>query len=809
MGIANIINVTGSAGGGEIIRELINSSDGQGLHFDGAAGRIDVASPPDLGTKFSFEFVLKADSFGSSNLYFVDFGNGGRFIFGTHSSTSYNWAIFDNTSWNSFGVKVSDDLEVHHLVVTVDGTAAVLYDNGNQVGTTTISAGHGIDSCSDLFIGSAYSSAVNLFNGSLYRCRFYNKALTQAEVDSAYQKADVPFIDQYGSETNLVAGYNFTSGYAAYGSGGITDSNTYTTGGAGSGIQKSLLTVGKKYRVTVAGSSSSGDFQLQAYGTWTVLATGFGTHEFTATTASIALTATASSTVDITTFSLTAIGAVTDYDLAFANPTQSLMVQDRAGVADGTSSASGVSQTQKIVQLNATAISVSNATARTPSDGEIVADEFSIAEFKTSTNVLETNVSGQTGARLRAAVSDVGTPTFSFNDDTDTGMYRAAANSLGFTTGGAARMTIDSAGLVSITKNADGALGAELRLVNDPGSSTAAGTEARLTFAPHHSGTETASIRGIAENTGAKTKLSFYTHSGSALAERATIDGDGNVLVSGGGYIKIGPSDSTAVLKLYRNDATISSDAIGDIDFGGADADNEAAARIRAKADGTWTATSSPTKLEFSTCPSGSETLATRMTITEAGLVSIGGTSTSAQLNIRSSVSGNYLYMDDGSGVLFHISANGSTSGVIQTQGTGFSSWKPMEFRGSEFQFKPSNTETLKVTSTGITLSRGFATLGEFGDLTIASGAVTATSSTHNIDTEGGGATDYLDTINGGSTGSIITLMAASGSRTVVVEDGTNLKLAGDCTLDNAEDTITLIKSGSAWHEVSRSNNGA
>ena len=45
--------------GGEIIRELINSSDGQGLHFDGAAGNVDIASPPDLGTKFSFEFVIK------------------------------------------------------------------------------------------------------------------------------------------------------------------------------------------------------------------------------------------------------------------------------------------------------------------------------------------------------------------------------------------------------------------------------------------------------------------------------------------------------------------------------------------------------------------------------------------------------------------------------------------------------------------------------------------------------------------------------------------------------------------------------
>ena len=40
--------------GGEIVRELVNASDGQGLHFDGIAGNIDIASPPDLGTKASF-----------------------------------------------------------------------------------------------------------------------------------------------------------------------------------------------------------------------------------------------------------------------------------------------------------------------------------------------------------------------------------------------------------------------------------------------------------------------------------------------------------------------------------------------------------------------------------------------------------------------------------------------------------------------------------------------------------------------------------------------------------------------------------
>jgi hypothetical protein len=37
------------------------------------------------------------------------------------------------------------------------------------------------------------------------------------------------------------------------------------------------------------------------------------------------------------------------------------------------------------------------------------------------------------------------------------------------------------------------------------------------------------------------------------------------------------------------------------------------------------------------------------------------------------------------------------------------------------------------------------------------------------------------------------------------------LKLAGDCALDNEEDTITLIYSSglNAWLEIARSNNGA
>jgi len=883
---------------GEVTSSLSNAENG-GLHFDGAAGRIDIASPPDLGTKFSFEFVLKADSFGSSNLYFLDFGNGGRFIFGTHSSISYNWGIFDNTSWKSFGVKLCDDLKVHHLVVTIDSTSATLFDNGVSVGTATISASHGIDSCSDAFIGSAYSSAVNLFEGTLSRTRFYNRVLSSSEIKEKFENKNLKFSEIYGSQTNLVTNGTFTGGTTGWGLTSVTYGTNNVVWAAAGGwayIRRAdwNITVGKKYRITydISGHSANGVLQLWDYGGANTIATlpeitgnGTFTHEFEALKSSSSgvilgkVGSTFVGTMD--NVSCVAIGAVSDYDLAFANPTQSLMVQDRAGAADGTASATGVLQTQKIVQLNSKAISVSAATARTPADGEIVADEFSIAEFKTSTNVLETNVAGQTGARLRAAVSDVGTPTFSFNDDTDTGMYRAAANELGFTTAGVARMTISSAGLVtvtnatesklrltntkdwgssdsgnigtlefyttdasgagarvlgavqcaqnagsgapngelvfktalgggsaaaavermrissegrvsiggsadpyslsadttntltiqatgtnkagaldiaatgtgwvgvnlgnetirrgfigalngsdmafytnptnagtavterlrvssagvvSITKNADGALGAELRLVNDPGSSTTAGTEARLTFAPHHSGTEVASIRAIAENTGAKTKLSFYTHSGSALAERMVIDGAGEIVVN----------DSTG---------------------------------------------------------------------TEAG---------------RITTIGNNLTISGT--VVNHCGFSFATNAILPaTQSATNNNTVDLGQNGNSFK---------DFYLAGEAKLAGITTLGSSSELTIASGGITITSSYHTVDTEGDAASDNLNTINGGSTGSILILNSVTSRSVTLKDDSDNLRLAGDFTLSQANDSIMLIKFGTTWREISRSTNG-
>ncbi len=96
--------------------------------------------------------------------------------------------------------------------------------------------------------------------------------------------------------------------------------------------------------------------------------------------------------------------------------------------------------------------------------------------------------------------------------------------------------------------------------------------------------------------------------------------------------------------------------------------------------------------------------------------------------------------------------------------------------------------------------------------LTIASGAITVTRGWHLVDTEASAASDDLDTISGGVDGMTLVIRAANGARTVVVKDGTgNIKGPGDFSLDNAEDTCSLIydNAQSAWLVTATSNNGA
>ena len=408
---------------GEITSSLTNSTDAAGLHFDGAAGNIDIpgsGSAPvvALGTKFSFEFIVQADEWKTTGVqhFLCDFGNGGRLIFGTLSTPAITGelGVYSVGGWNAFtgNPKVLDDLKVHHLVVTIDGTAAVLYDNGNQIGTATITSPN-IDSCSDAAIGSAYNSATtHNFNGTIYRARLWNKTLTAAEVTATFENSTVPFADQYGVQTNKITGAvdknwgtprpntvvdatdrdDFNAAYVwntyLYPTDISVASNVLTfTAAAGSGFYfPTTQTSGKRYRITLATGTISGEFKVQTYngsafvdaGTLTASSTNAIEWVAPSGASSVFIVATSAGTIQLDASSVSteivAAGCVADYELS-ANPTQSLLVQDRAGAADGTSSATGVTQVTPIEQLNSKSVSVSNATQRTPANGDIVADQ--------------------------------------------------------------------------------------------------------------------------------------------------------------------------------------------------------------------------------------------------------------------------------------------------------------------------------------------------------------------------------------------------------------------------------------------------
>jgi hypothetical protein len=133
----------------------------------------------------------------------------------------------------------------------------------------------------------------------------------------------------------------------------------------------------------------------------------------------------------------------------------------------------------------------------------------------------------------------------------------------------------------------------------------------------------------------------------------------------------------------------------------------------------------------------------------------------------------------------------------------------PTIYNGGQVWFR---TDTLKFRGNDGNTSLSFAFDGDGTEKTIASGVITITSPYHRVDTEGDAASDDLTTINGGTMGQFLTLRAENGARDVVVKDGTgNLQLEGDMTLNNVQDTITMIYDSNltAWLEVARSNNGA
>lgn len=149
-----------------------------------------------------------------------------------------------------------------------------------------------------------------------------------------------------------------------------------------------------------------------------------------------------------------------------------------------------------------------------------------------------------------------------------------------------------------------------------------------------------------------------------------------------------------------------------------------------------------------------------------------------------------YTQEGEGGGIRFGMgTTNGGQNGLLYMNSVGDLYWRN---KGG----------------TAINLGGGVS-VGSETNVTISDGEITPTGQYVRVETEGGASTDNLDTINASSfpDGSIFILRAGSSIRTVVVTENGNLRLNGNFSLDHSRDTITLMKDGSIFYEISRSDN--
>ncbi|TAG06928.1 MAG: LamG domain-containing protein, partial [Cytophagia bacterium] len=125
-----------------------------------------------------------------------------------------------------------------HVAAVYNGTNRIIYRNGVVIGTDAITGGINTGGGASLMIGSL--SGGQAFNGNIDEFRFWNVARTQAQIQSGMTT------ELAGTETGLVAYYNFNQGVANGTNTGVTTLNDLATtvGGANNGTLTNFALTG-------------------------------------------------------------------------------------------------------------------------------------------------------------------------------------------------------------------------------------------------------------------------------------------------------------------------------------------------------------------------------------------------------------------------------------------------------------------------------------------------------------------------------------------------------------------------------------
>jgi hypothetical protein len=296
-------------------------------------------------------------------------------------------------------------------------------------------------------------------------------------------------------------------------------------------------------------------------------------------------------------------------------------------------------------------------------------------------------------------------PNFTFNGDTNTGMYLATTDTLAFTTGGSERMRIDSSGNVGIGTSSPSSMNAGANQLVVGNGSTGQG----LTI---YSSTTTAGSIHFADGTAGDTAYRgqlVYNHNGDYMAmyiatlERMRIDSSGNVGIKNSSpshTLDISDTSTTAkTLRVGQSSGVSTADATMIISNGGS-----GSAMLRFDYEGSNTdrarigITSSGQNLQFFTAGNNE-----RMRIDSSGRVMVGTTTADGILKLDNTgqTSESLLVTEDtgGSGAHSHIVLK-NTTGTVASLLTNSDN---LEFRVDDATVfaNISGTERMRIDSSG------------------------------------------------------------------------------------------------------------
>lgn len=284
-------------------------------------------------------------------------------------------------------------------------------------------------------------------------------------------------------------------------------------------------------------------------------------------------------------------------------------------------------------------------------------------------------------------------PGLAFASDLNTGFFRGSADRLGIATNGIERVEFGTGEVVfndggnDIDFRVEGDTEANLFFVNAGSDRIGIGTSnppnklsvvqsEKINFCSLSDGTAYGYITGDSSN-----NLAF----GYGTTETVRFDGSGRILVGTNASISswsaaavevVGNDTNNGALILGRNDTSITDgNGIGAISFRGNDANGtyEECAKIEAQADGTHGDGDKPTRLVFSTTPTGSGAPSERVRIDNAGDTYIGTT-----VSPTSSISG-FLFTQTGRQIQYSSTASslirvfeaGGNAGYARIMGDG------------------------------------------------------------------------------------------------------------------------------------------